>query len=174
MHTSTHVASCTATSSPTTCSSQETVSRNSATLARQSALARYVPIQQLPPPSSCISSIPQVLTRGRGTYAFNAPELFTRPVPTAHPANDIWALGVTYFAMLTNELPWTTAVMSDSSYSTFVIHGVIKSAKWERFTLAKKKVCPIQLQLSLHHSFRIHSFSDQCSPTTPSAPIYSS
>ena len=64
-----------------------------------------------PPPSSCISSIPQVLTRGRGTYAFNAPELFTRPTPTAHPANDIWALGVTYFAMLTDELPWTTAVI---------------------------------------------------------------
>ena len=82
----------------------------------------------------------QVLTRGRGTRAFNAPELLTRPSIAAHPAHDIWALGITYYAMLTGELPWTTAVMSDSSYRAYATSGNMDNEKWALLSGADKKV----------------------------------
>ena len=89
-----------------------------------------------------------MLTRGRGTPAYNAPELSTtRPMVEAHPAHDIWSLGVTYFAMLTGQLPWYKAAMTDPLYCHFVARGELDNAKWSKLTDADKKVCCLGLCL---------------------------
>jgi serine/threonine protein kinase len=58
---------------------------------------------------------------GSGTYRYMAPELLTKYGERiigvhASPTHDMWSLGITLFAMLTDGFPWRRALVEDSTY----------------------------------------------------------
>jgi serine/threonine protein kinase len=65
---------------------------------------------------------------GGGTSLYMAPELFTGDgkkaagVP-ANPMHDVWSLGITLFAILTDGFPWQRAVPEDPAFETMQAHG---------------------------------------------------
>ena len=60
-----------------------------------------------------------------GTPQYMAPEVFAGAAPT--PAADVWALGVTYFLMLTGRLPFEGATVAELSHA--VQHDPVPNAR---------------------------------------------
>jgi serine/threonine protein kinase len=51
----------------------------------------------------------------------------------ADRAHDIWAVGVTFFALLTNTFPWRTASVDDQRYVSFLSED-FHAAPWNAFS----------------------------------------
>eukprot|EP00127_Corallochytrium_limacisporum_P001964 Clim_evm7s90 gene=Clim_evmTU7s90 len=64
-----------------------------------------------------------------GTRAYLAPEGMLGFTPTDSRPGDVWALGVTFFAMLTSSFPWERASPNSPHYSRF-LEGDLSFAPW--------------------------------------------
>ena len=54
--------------------------------------------------------------------------------------HDIWAMGVTFYVMLTGSFPWKRAAFDDKDFAAFLRRDYTRGP-WSRFTPELREVC---------------------------------